>query len=277
MPHAGAVVYKMTGSGNDFVMVDGRFDPPDEWSPQRVSALCDRRSGLGADGLVVLVPVPGHAPAHVRFHFFNRDGSRASMCGNAALCATRLACWLELSLTDEVVLETDAGEVSGRCVPNDPTRSEITLPPVAPVLAPEIPLVLGETAIRLTQVGVPHVVVVVNDVQAVALPERGRQLRFHPAVGDAGANVNFVGRLGSGWTMRTYERGVEGETLACGTGAAAAASVLLGEGEASLPIDFRTASGKTLSIAAKTTRDCRLEETRLGGEGRLVYRAILGA
>jgi len=274
---AGAVVYKMTGSGNDFVFVDGRFNPPEEWTPERIRTLCERRSGLGADGLVILVPVPGHEPAHVRFHFFNSDGSRAPMCGNGALCATRLACWLGLSPTNEVVLETDAGLVRGRCVPDNDARSEIAVPEPGPIVAPEIGLMEGETAIRVTQVGVPHVVVLVDDVQAVALISRGRELRYHQGVGDSGANVNFVARQGQRWSMRTYERGVEGETMACATGAVAAAAVLVGAGKASLPLDMQTASGKTITVSAKTARNNTLRATTIAGEGRLVYRAILGS
>ena len=104
----GTVVYKMTGSGNDFVMLDGRFTSPDRWPATRVAAICDRRSGVGADGLVILTP---DAPGRVRMTYWNSDGSRAAMCGNAARCSTRLAVYLELAEPGDLCLLTDAGVV----------------------------------------------------------------------------------------------------------------------------------------------------------------------
>lgn len=271
---AGTVVYKMTGSGNDFVIADGRYHPPERWTAESIRAICERRTGLGADGLVVLVP--GDRAGRVRFHFFNNDGSRASMCGNAALCATRLACWLGLTSSDEVVLESDAGEVHGRCLEGEGERAEIALPSPGPLSQPDIPLEPGERAIWFTEVGVPHLVLLVDDVASVPLSPRGRALREHPAVAPTGANVNFLSSGERGWTMRTYERGVEAETLACGTGAVACAAALVGAGEASLPLELVTTSGRTLGVTAKMASQGRLVEPRLEGEGRIVYRAILG-
>ena len=102
----GTVFYKMTGSGNDFVLLDGRSTTPESWPPERIAALCDRRDGIGADGLVILTPEDGDA---VRMAFFNSDGSRAAMCGNAALCSARLAAHLEFGSADGMRLLTDAG------------------------------------------------------------------------------------------------------------------------------------------------------------------------
>jgi diaminopimelate epimerase len=126
-------------------------------------------------------------------------------------------------------------------------------------------------------VGVPHLVVRVDQLAAVPIMERGRALRFDPALGAWGANVNFVAQAqgGGGWAMRTYERGVEGETLACGTGAVATASVLALSGEASLPLEIRTASGRVLCVSGQLAgREVR--RATLSGEGRLVFRAVLG-
>ena len=107
----GTVFYKMTGSGNDFVLLDGRNTTPEQWPGPRIAALCDRRDGIGADGLVILTPDDGEA---VRMTFFNSDGSRAAMCGNAALCSTRLAAHLELGPCTGMRLLTDAGVVETR-------------------------------------------------------------------------------------------------------------------------------------------------------------------
>lgn len=270
------VVYKMTGSGNDFVFVDGRTAPPDLWDAAAIRAVCDRHLGVGADGLVILEP--GAGQGKVRFHFFNQDGSRAAMCGNAALCATRLAAWLELAPPTGMVLETDAGPVRSRCLSGEGQRAELELPQPSAVTSPAIPLETGERSIQLVTVGVPHLVVQVGALQAAGLMDRGRVLRFHPALGPGGANVNFVGpRESGGWGMRTYERGVEGETLACGTGAVAAAAVLSLTSKERLPLEIGTASGRILTVSAETSGDGFLQRPRLGGEGRLVFRATLGA
>lgn len=299
----GAVVYKMSGSGNDFVFVDGRTSPLSAWPAERIRAVCDRHAGVGADGLVVVEP--GSAPDAVRFHFFNNDGGRAAMCGNGALCATRLAAYLELARPDSMALETDAGVYRSRCLPGDGERAELRLGDVMEFTQPDVRLQAGEREARLVQVGVPHLVVLVEEVQALPLLERGRALRFDPALGPAGANVNFVGPTGvvelatppdshpphasarsaasspsagegrGGWEMRTYERGVEGETLACGTGAVAAASVLSLSGRATLPLQLRTASGKVLGVSGTLTGS-GVRDVSLAGEGRMVFRAILG-
>lgn len=271
----GTVLYKMSGSGNDFVVVDGRTAPLDQWSPDRIRAVCTRGTGVGADGLVVLEP--GSAHAAVRFHFFNSDGGRASMCGNAALCATRMAAWLELAPADGMVLETDAGRVEARCMAGPPERAELVLPATSAMTAPEVDLAPGERSIHIITVGVPHLVVLVDDVAAVPLVERGRELRSHPVIAPAGANVNFVAQRSGEWAMRTYERGVEDETLACATGAVAAAAALARVAHAKLPIEIRTASGEILAVSGQPADDGHLECPCVAGEGRLVFRAILGA
>ncbi|NIM50821.1 MAG: diaminopimelate epimerase [Gemmatimonadales bacterium] len=271
----GTVIYKMSGSGNDFVVVDGRSEPIEVWTPERIRAICARGTGVGADGFVVLEP--GSKPDAVRFHFFNSDGSRAPMCGNGALCAARLACWLELAPADGMTLETDAGPVAARCLPGDEERAELSLPSPGEITSPDIPLEAGERSVHLTTVGVPHVVVLVEDLASVPLPERGRELRSHAALAPAGANINFVANGHRGWAMRTYERGVEAETLACGTGAVASAAVLAHAGVASLPLDVCTASGALLTVSADLAATGAVKDPRLAGQARLVFRAVLGA
>jgi len=273
----GTIAYKMSGSGNDFVFVDGRASPLSAWTPEPIRAVCDRHTGVGADGFVVLEP--GSAPGAVRFHFFNNDGGRAAMCGNGALCATRIAAHLELAKPDGMTLETDAGAYRSRCVEGDGERAELILGNLTQFSRPTVKLQDGEQEARLVEVGVPHLVVLVDDIAAVRLMERGRALRFDEALGPPGANVNFVGLGHSGggpaWAMRTYERGVEGETLACGTGAVATASVLALAGHASLPLDVQTASGRVLRVSGTPTGP-GVRGASLIGEGRLVFRAVLG-
>lgn len=270
----GTMVYKMTGSGNDFVFVDGRLRDPASWSAEEIRRLCDRHRGVGADGFAAVEP--GSAPGAVRFHFFNRDGGRAAMCGNGALCATRIAAHLELADPAGMSLETDAGVYRSRCLEGRGELAELVLGDVPPPSSPSVALAPGEQEARLVVVGVPHLVVLVNDVAAVRILERGRALRSDAALGPAGANVNFVGPLENGeWAMRTYERGVEDETLACGTGAVACASVLALSGRGGLPQELRTASGRVLGVAG-CPRGGAVVQAALRGEGRLVFRATLG-
>lgn len=269
----GTIFYKMTGSGNDFVMLDGRSTTPEEWSRERIVRVCDRRAGVGADGLVILSPDDGDA---VRMAFFNSDGSRAAMCGNAALCSTRLSAHLELGPAEGMRLLTDAGVVATRCV-GEGDRAEIRLPDArVPESVPAIEPAAGERAIWLSCVGVPHLVILVDDVRAVDVVGRGRPLRYHAAAGPDGANVNFIAppkEAGGPWLIRTYERGVEGETLACGTGTVAAGLALAAHAGKTLPLEFRSWGGELLTVRA-TLRDDVATDVWLGGQGRLVFRGV---
>jgi diaminopimelate epimerase len=273
----GTIVYKMTGSGNDFVLLDGRATTPEEWPAPRVVQLCDRRTGVGADGLVILTP---DQPGAVHMAFWNSDGSRAAMCGNAALCSTRLSVFLELTAPGDLRLLTDAGVVQARC-PDQGDQAEIRLPDFdltegnGPTLC-GIERAPGERWMAFATVGVPHLVIRVEDIEAVDLLGRGRALRYDGRLGPAGANVNFVGAPaapGQPWLIRTYERGVEGETLACGTGTVAAGVALAAKGETSLPVRFRSRGGEELLVRALV--DGRgASEVWLGGQGKLVFRAV---
>ncbi len=271
----GTVFYKMSGSGNDFVMVDGRTSPVSEWTPERIRQVCARRTGVGADGVAILEP---GSPDRVRFHYFNADGNRTDMCGNASLCAARLAQRLELA-PDDMILETDMGPISARILPGPGERAEIAFPSISGLRVPEIDPGPGERSIHFVTVGVPHLVIVVDEVDGPSTePEkRGRALRSHPALGEAGANVNFLGCQDGQWRMRTYERGVEAETLSCGTGAVAAATTLANAGLVDLPWEVTTTAGSVLQISGEATQNggLSLENPRLAGEGRLVFRAVL--
>ncbi len=274
-PHlVGLPIYKMTGSGNDFVMVGGRISTPDDWTPADVQAACARGTGVGADGLVFVTP--GSHPGAVRMIYFNSDGSRAAMCGNAALCSTTLAAHLSLGAADGMDLETDAGTYRSRAA--GPGRAELRLAPVeAPAEVPGLGLAPGEQRAALGQVGVPHLVVLLDDVDQLDLMGRGRALRLDPALGPEGANVNFISPGGSDreWRMRTYERGVEAETLACGTGSVAAGCAIQEWGLGRLPINIVTRSGRLLEIKATKAAGGGYGDVWLAGEGRMVFRGVL--
>ncbi|HET9065819.1 MAG TPA: diaminopimelate epimerase [Gemmatimonadales bacterium] len=279
-----AVFHKLSGSGNDFVMLDGRTTRLEDWPRERIAAICDRRHGVGGDGLVIIDPA---GPDAVRMTYFNSDGSEAPMCGNAALCSTRLAVTLEMADPAGMTLVTGAGSFRTRCV-GEGEFAELNLPDTdIPVLV-DIPLEAGEHSISLATVGVPHVACLVEDVATVNLPIRGRVIRFHDKLPPGGANANFVSRIareatsgstGTGgpeapeWTVRTYERGIEGETLACGTGTVASALALAVAGLAELPLRFLTASGRVLSVSATIERT-RATNIWLAGEGRRVAMGV---
>ena len=264
----------MTGSGNDFVMVDARVSGPADWSPADMQAACARGTGIGADGVVFVGP--GSKAGAARMIYYNADGSHAAMCGNAALCSTTLAAHLEIGAPDGMDLETDAGTYRSRVA--DPGRAELHLAPVdapAPVKGLVLDPAAGEHRAVLGRVGVPHLVVLVEDVDQVSLMTRGRTLRFDPSMAPDGANINFISKGPAAWRMRTYERGVEGETLACGTGAVAAGCAIQEWGLGDLPINIETRSGRILGIRAAKGSGGRYEDVWLAGEGRMVFRGVI--
>ena len=230
---------------------------------------------MGADGLVFVAP--GSRLGAVRMIYFNSDGSRAAMCGNAALCSTTLAAHLNLGGADGMDLETDAGTYRSRTAAG-PGRAELNLAPIdAPAAVPGLGLVAGEQRAALGIVGVPHLVVLLDDVDQLDLMGRGRALRLDPTLAPEGANVNFIspgGRAGE-WRMRTYERGVEAETLACGTGSVAAACAIQEWGLGRLPINIVTRSGRLLEIKGTKTASGGYHDVWLAGEGRMVFRGVL--
>lgn len=269
----GMVFYKMSGSGNDFLIFDGRFLRPDEVIPEAIRRICDRRQGVGADGVILLDP---RAPegAHFTFHFWNSDGSLGPMCGNGALCATRLATLIELAPADGTVrFATQAGIHEGAVLGDRPMirLPDCPLPAPLPAAATE----QAERSAYLMSPSVPHLVLMVDDVDLVELGHRGPPLRNDPAIGPGGANVNWVSPAANGsFRMRTYERGVEGETLACGTGAVACAAVLEALGLAKPPVRIWTRSGLPLDVDWTRQGD-RATAITLSGEGRLVFRGVL--
>jgi len=210
--------------------------------------------------------------------YFNSDGSHAAMCGNAALCSTRLAAFLDLGKAAGMRLETDAGAYESRC-PGAGDRAELHLSAVNAPTTPPLRLAAGERRTAFATVGVPHLVVAVDDLEEVDFSVRGRALRFDPGLGEEGANVNFIASTPkrSVWAMRTYERGVEGETLACGTGAVAAACILRNWGAADFPVTVMTRSGLPLLIRARRTRDGCYDDVWLEGQARMVFRGVMTA
>lgn len=271
MTRYGRTFFKLTGSGNDFVFVDARAEPAGRLEdPDVVGALCARGTGVGADGIVFVEP-PQTAAERFSIRYLNRDGSLALLCGNASLCSVRLAA--ELGIVEEgedFAFGTGAGLAHGRLTHRGP---EIDIQPAEDVLLDlRLGLEPGERRMGYAMVGVPHVVILCDDLEAVDVEARGRPIRYDPSL-VAGANVNFVAKNHDGWAMRTYERGVEAETLACGTGSVATAALLAEWKEAGDATELRTRSGLPLRVAFRESGGVWMPS--LAGEGRIVFRGEL--
>ena len=269
-PARGQPFYKMTGSGNDFVVFDSTNRAAAHLENlESIRSLAARGTGVGADGVVFLEAVEG---GDVRMRYYNSDGSEAALCGNASLCSTRLAVELGLAQAGGFTLHTAAGALKARIRDNLP---EVDLEPVTEVRpdAGDLGVKPGERRLAYARVGVPHVVVDVPDLESADVTGRGPELRRHPKLKD-GANVNFVARRGDGsFGYRTFERGVEAETLACGTGAVATAIALKGWGEAGTETTLWTRSALPLTVTLKRKGSSWLPSLR--GEGRIVFEGSL--
>lgn len=262
---AGRRFYKMSGSGNDFVffdMTDGEAGALE--TPEEIARICARGTGVGADGMVFFERT---APDAISIRYYNSDGSGGELCGNATLCSMRVGELLG-NIAESVRISTDAGEVAARLVDGLP---EIDLEAVTQVTLDfaAIPPEGSESRVGYALVGVPHIVVEVPDVAVVDVLGRGSRIRRDRSLA-VGANVNFLSPSPDGsWMIRTYERGVEGETLACGTGAVASAILLTAWGKASSPVRLVTKSGRTLVVGLTQSG----EEWRpsLRGSAELVF------
>jgi diaminopimelate epimerase len=258
--------YKMTGSGNDFVVFDATDGAAAHLeNTATIRALSARGTGVGADGVVF---IEKWGEGDVRMRYYNSDGSEAALCGNASLCSTNLAVDLGLAQRGGFLLHTAAGTLKARIRDGLP---EVDLELVDDVRAdaPDLGRRSGESRLGYACVGVPHVVVEVGDLETVDLEGRGSALRNHPSLAK-GANVDFVTARSDGtFGYRTYERGVEGETLACGTGAVATAILLSSWGESGRETVLWTRSGLPLTVTLRPAGKGWLPSLR--GEGRTVF------
>jgi diaminopimelate epimerase len=258
--------WKMQGSGNDFIIIDHRLLRLAENDRiVLVKKLCAPKFGVGADGLIF---IESSNRENFRWRFFNADGSEAEMCGNGGRCAARFA-FLNGIAPEKMAFETLAGvihaEVHGRRV-----KLELSQPHSLR-LNLAIPLATQSWTGHFINTGVPHVVVPVADLAAVPVTEVGRAVRFHPLFQPAGTNVNFVQVTGpQELRVRTYERGVEDETLACGTGSVAAALIASRLQALPSPIAVHPSSGETLLIYFEN-QDGNFRSVFLEGEAAVVF------
>jgi diaminopimelate epimerase len=243
--------YKMQGSGNDFLLIDNRRNILKGMDLKDLAVkVCDRHYSVGADGLIVIV---SSKKADFKWRFFNADGSEAEMCGNGSRCAARFALLNKIAKKD-MVFETLAGIIHAQ-VKKDTVKVQLT---GASGLRMNIavPLDSGLRMGHFINTGVPHIVYLSKDLNNEDVDRIGRTTRYHELFKPAGTNVNFIQIQGRHrLRIRTYERGVESETLACGTGSVAAALIAGSLGAASSPIEVLTRGGEKLAVSFERSGD----------------------
>ena len=265
---------KLCGAGNDFVVIDNRRDVLPIPSTEFARRVCHRRLSVGADGLLLLSE---SIFADFRMEYFNADGSQAETCGNGARCIAKFAHLNGISGT-EIRFETVAGLYQAEILGSQQVKVQLGNPQQVRI---NFPLKLDNECLSISFVntGVPHVVNLVTELAAIDLAHMGAKIRYHKSFGPRGTNVNWVkiqGRHDIG--IRTYERGIEGETLACGTGSVAGAIIAVLTGNVETPVAVKTASGIVLTVhfAHKIVGEkIEITNTSLEGDARLVCRGQL--
>ena len=257
---------KMNGAGNDFIVVDNRAG---QWklAPDLVVRLCDRHRGVGADGLVALVPCAS-GKADWAWEFFNSDGSVGEMCGNGARCFARFV-QQRTGTPKALTFETLAGVITAWF---NGARVTVNLTtPTGLRLGERVPLATEVQTIHSLNTGVPHAVLFVPDADQAPVMRLGPEVRRHAHFAPRGTNVNFVQVLGPGCIrVRTFERGVEGETLACGTGVTASALIAARVHGFTSPVKVRVQGGEDLEVSFRET-DGQFSDVRLTGPAEFAF------
>ena len=257
---------KMNGAGNDFVLMDNRARKAN-LSRDQVVRLCDRHRGVGADGVILLVP-SASGKADWAWQFYNSDGSTGEMCGNGARCFARFVQKLT-GVTDGFTFETEAGVIMAS-FQGDRITVSLTRPGELR-LNQQVTLSASTDTIHSINTGVPHAVLFVPDADRAMVQQLGPEIRRHPHFGPKGTNVNFVQRLGPNHIrVRTFERGVEGETLACGTGVTASALIAARLQGFTSPVKVQVQGGEQLEVSFKDDHG-EFTDVRLSGPAEFVF------
>jgi diaminopimelate epimerase len=273
--------FKMTGAGNDFILIDNRGGVVDsDHCRDFVRQACRHKLSVGADGMILIENDP---EVDFKWRFFNADASEAEMCGNGARCAARFANMTGIVQKPRMEFRTLAGIIKAEILGN---RIKVQMTPPHGL----------QTGLKLDadgqlfhadfiNTGVPHIVCFKeneSELESTDVLRWGRALRFHPHFRPAGTNVNFVYvRDSHHIVVRTYERGVEGETLACGTGCIAASLTSAARNCTASPVDVKTRGGESLTVHFEISggrqhpADVEFGEVYLEGEARVAYEADL--
>ena len=258
----------MSGSGNDFILIDHRKPfLKEDGLKDFIRKACRRRISVGADGLILIEP---SKKADFKWRFYNADGSEAEMCGNGGRCVARFA-YLKGIAGPSLTFETLAGILSAQVI-GERVKLELTKP--FGLKLDETLLLDGEEKIFSSiNTGVPHAVLFVEDLEALDILRLGRAIRYHSAFAPNGTNADFV-RLekNSQLSVRTYERGVEDETLACGTGVVASALIAGFKGMVKSPVSVRTMGGEVLLVHFETEGK-EVKRVLFEGDVHIIYEA----
>lgn len=247
---------KMSGSGNDFILIDNR-DKGIEYDKNFIEKVCKRSLSVGADGIIF---IENSNVADFKWAFFNSDGSVAEMCGNGSRCAARFA-YINNIANKQMKFETLAGVIEAEIKDGVNVKVQLTQP-----FDEKLNFLLDGYKLSYINTGVPHAVIETDNIDSVDILKSGAFLRYHDYFKPSGTNVDFYEVVDNSTVkMRTYERGVEGETLACGTGAAAVSIIASKNNKLKSPITVITRSGLKLKIYLEN------EKVYLEGEARIIY------
>lgn len=262
---------KMNGAGNDFVMLDNR-DLKLALTKEQIEKLCDRHRGIGADGLLCVEPATEGGDFKMRY--YNADGGEAEMCGNGARCFGRFVNLLHEGRLSKIRFETLAGMISAE-FEGDQVRINMSAPHSLK-LAQDLPVCDQTLTVHSVNTGVPHAVVYVDDLDKVPVREWGAALRYHEAFKPKGTNANFAKVLAPGSiAIRTYERGVEDETLACGTGMVASALIHHELTGANSPVSVLVKGGDTLRVGFTESAPHEYTDVTLLGPADVVFTGVV--
>jgi diaminopimelate epimerase len=250
--------YKYQGTGNDFVMIDNRsnFFPKD--NIQLIARLCDRRFGIGGDGLILL---ENDTETDFKMVYYNSDGNQSSMCGNGGRCLVAFAKKLNVIQDNTTFIATDGLHHASVAANGIVSLQMIDVPEVK--ITPDYVFM---------NTGSPHHIQLVEDLEHYNVKENGASIRYGELYGKQGSNINFVKKIDeTTFSLRTYERGVEDETLACGTGATAVAIAMnvLGETKAN-SIDLNVEGGKL--VVSFDEKDGKFSNVFLKGPAEFVFK-----
>jgi diaminopimelate epimerase len=262
--------YKMNGAGNDFIVIDNR-DLSIQLDGETIEALCDRHAGIGADGLLAVEPATNGAD--YKFRYYNADGGEAEMCGNGARCFGRFVAHLAEKPADRVTFETIAGTLAAEMIGVN-VRIAMSEPKDLR-LDTGVGIAGLDAAVHFINTGVPHTVAFVpggDAFEELDVFTLGRTIRHHRSFTPAGTNANFATVISPGHIeIRTYERGVEDETLACGTGMVACSLVHHLLTGAASPVRVTVAGGDTLEIGFEKTGERAFKNVTLTGPADFVF------
>jgi len=260
---------KMNGAGNDFVLIDNRAGNV-HLNRDQIATLCNRHRGIGADGILLLEKPSNRADFRMRY--FNADGGEAEMCGNGARCFARFANKVA-GAQDKISFETLAGVISAQL-----NGDLVTLQMTEPTdlrLNVKLPVGGRNRTVDFVNSGVPHVVIPVSRIDDVDVRREGAPIRYHEMFSPKGANVNFIEKRGD-WkiAVRTYERGVENETLACGTGVVASAIIFAASENINGPVGVLVRGGDELQVGFEKT-EMQFRNVTLTGPADFIFEGTI--